>query len=508
MKKFLLAMTAALVAIGVAVPVALSATNITDGLAVAPLYHYGPNPAGMTVPALGPRTLPSGLVTVQYNDGQDRFSKGHSRFTASVLVTNAKPKTKYVLDIRYWAFGPQSELGTLTTNSFGTGAALFSVSDVTPTPGFYIDISVKGGGTGAGGYGDTFIAGPFTLGKTKPTGGSELPMTLTVNGKQSTEITTAETVLYAGANAAPNATVGLTVFNGSGCTGAVAYNAPSYTTTDASGKYSERSGLTPVAGLYSSRTNVGSKFSNCVNIAVSAPAVNEFALSLAITPKTVAAGTVDPVTFKGTLTNHGTGVSGATVTVSPYSTDSTCTTHAPWGPWTATSDTIGHYETDPIPTGAPAGDYYYKASSNGVVSGCEHFTIGVTEVPAVDKATGNVNWVYGRTGSTGNVTFNAQGTKTSATGELAFTDSTGDSLNGVVTCFERINDTTAVFSGTITSGNPAYLAAANPYFIAKVVDNGAADDRIAVYANHGDACAGDVFGTDLADVTSGNLVVH
>jgi hypothetical protein len=27
-----------------------------------------------------------------------------------------------------------------------------------------IDISVKGGGGGAGGYGDTFIAGPFTLG--------------------------------------------------------------------------------------------------------------------------------------------------------------------------------------------------------------------------------------------------------------------------------------------------------------------------------------------------------
>jgi hypothetical protein len=27
----------------------------------------------------------------------------------------------------------------------------------------YIDISVKGGGGGAGGYGDTFIAGPFTV---------------------------------------------------------------------------------------------------------------------------------------------------------------------------------------------------------------------------------------------------------------------------------------------------------------------------------------------------------
>jgi hypothetical protein len=37
------------------------------------------------------------------------------------------------------------------------------VSNVTPTPNFYIDISVKNGGGGAYGYGDTFIAGPFNL---------------------------------------------------------------------------------------------------------------------------------------------------------------------------------------------------------------------------------------------------------------------------------------------------------------------------------------------------------
>ncbi len=68
-----------------------------------------------------------------------------------------------------------------------------------------------------------------------------------------------------------------------------------------------------------------------------------------------------------------------------------------------------------------------------------------------------------------------------------------------------------MFSGTITGGNPFYLTSPNPYFIAKVVDNGtpgAGADKIAVYANHGDACSGDVFGTDLADVTSGDIVVH
>jgi hypothetical protein len=123
-------------------------------------------------------------------------------------------------------------------------------------------------------------------------------------------------------------------------------------------------------------------------------------------------------------------------------------------------------------------------------------------------ATGNVDWVYDPNGSTGNVTFTAHGTKASAKGELTYTDSKGDALNGVVTCFERIDAQTAVFSGTITGGNPFYLTSPNPYFIAKVVDNGAEGDQIAVYANHGDACSGDVFGTDLADVTSGDIVIH
>ena len=46
------------------------------------------------------------------------------------------------------------------------------------------------------------------------------------------------------------------------------YTDPSYTTTDASGNYSKKSGTPPGAGLYSARTNVGSNSSNCVNIAV------------------------------------------------------------------------------------------------------------------------------------------------------------------------------------------------------------------------------------------------
>lgn len=82
----------------------------------------------------------------------------------NLSVHDALPNKTYVLDIRCWTFGPQSELGTLTTNSQGTGTAQFKLNGVTPVNPFYIDISVKNGGGGAGGYGDTFIAGPFTLG--------------------------------------------------------------------------------------------------------------------------------------------------------------------------------------------------------------------------------------------------------------------------------------------------------------------------------------------------------
>ena len=127
------------------------------------------------------------------------------------------------------------------------------------------------------------------------------------------------------------------------------------------------------------------------------------------------------------------------------------------------------------------------------------------------KATGDVDWAYGA--YTGNVTFNAQGTTTDAKGQLEYTNNTGNFLNGVVTCFKQVDAKTAVFSGKITDGSPDYVAPANPYFIAKVVDNGtpgkAGPDKIAIYANAGGTnCAADPIDDDLADVTSGNLVVH
>jgi hypothetical protein len=86
------------------------------------------------------------------------------RLRVNLTVLDALPNTTYVLDVRCWTFGPQNELGTLTTNSQGTGTAQIKLNGATPLNPFYIDISVKGGAGGVGGYGDTFIAGPFNLG--------------------------------------------------------------------------------------------------------------------------------------------------------------------------------------------------------------------------------------------------------------------------------------------------------------------------------------------------------
>ena len=119
------------------------------------------------------------------------------------------------------------------------------------------------------------------------------------------------------------------------------------------------------------------------------------------------------------------------------------------------------------------------------------------------KATGNVDFVYPNV--TGNVTFEAQGTTTNAKGKLAYTNSTGGYLNGVVTCYIKV-DNTAMFSGPITSGSPGYTGT---YFVAKVVDDvwAAGRTRSRFMRTSRGACS-EAFGADHANVTSGNLAVH
>jgi hypothetical protein len=127
----------------------------------APLVSIGLNvsackAAGGTYPGVN-----KGVANVHYNAEQKRFK-------VNVSVHDASPNTTYVVDVRCWVFGPQNAIGALTTNKQGTGTAQIDLFlDKAPEGDFYIDIAVPPGAgvayTGAGGYGDTYIAGPFNL---------------------------------------------------------------------------------------------------------------------------------------------------------------------------------------------------------------------------------------------------------------------------------------------------------------------------------------------------------
>jgi hypothetical protein len=114
------------------------------------------NQGGSFAPGLGNK----GVAVVHYNPQKYRFS-------VNVSVHDAQPNTTYDVDIRCWVFGPQHAIGQLTTNKQGTGTFQIDLSldKVEAMGNFYIDIAVPAqpGGPGAGGYGDTYIAGPLNL---------------------------------------------------------------------------------------------------------------------------------------------------------------------------------------------------------------------------------------------------------------------------------------------------------------------------------------------------------
>jgi hypothetical protein len=139
----------------------MAQTTKTDN---APLVSIGPNVPYCTGPnTVGGPLIPSngnkGVVNVQYNAQQKRFQ-------VTVSVHDAQPNTTYDVDIRCWTFGPQQAIGQLKTNGQGTGTFQIDLwIDKVPAMGnFYIDIAVPPpGGPGAGGYGDTYIAGPLNV---------------------------------------------------------------------------------------------------------------------------------------------------------------------------------------------------------------------------------------------------------------------------------------------------------------------------------------------------------
>lgn len=151
MRRISILVIAAACCLAFAAGPAAGLTARTFSTNAAPLIHVGNNPATCTtVP--GPR---SGVVVVH-------LIRQRNVFDVVVVVLHAKPNTTYVVDIRC-----VGQIGTLTTNSRGFGHAHLRLpaGAATPPAGpFYIDLSVPPpGGAGGGGYGDTFIAGPFTI---------------------------------------------------------------------------------------------------------------------------------------------------------------------------------------------------------------------------------------------------------------------------------------------------------------------------------------------------------
>ena len=113
-----------------------------------PLLHVGTNPASCTGPFDGKF---NGNVRVHFYEDQKTLQ-------ISVEVHKAQKKTDYAIEIRCVGY-----LGTLTTDKHGDGVIAFSVPINDPPKRFYINVAVPTGGSGTGGYGDTFIAGPFDL---------------------------------------------------------------------------------------------------------------------------------------------------------------------------------------------------------------------------------------------------------------------------------------------------------------------------------------------------------
>jgi hypothetical protein len=139
---------------------------ITDHANLISIGGNNPSCLGPTTNTSIPNNGVKGVVNVQYNKQQNRFS-------VNVAVHDALPNTAYVVDIRCWLFGGQGAIGVLTTNGQGTGTFqkdLWIATDPNMAA-FYVDISVLNAATvvgytgpiGAGGYGDTFIAGPLNV---------------------------------------------------------------------------------------------------------------------------------------------------------------------------------------------------------------------------------------------------------------------------------------------------------------------------------------------------------
>jgi hypothetical protein len=121
-----------------AAAMAIPGAAMAGGNDQSPMYHVGPNPATCDAGAGGPV---SGNVTVHVT--------GSDMGIVNVVIRNGVPNAVYQVDYRC-----VTPIGSLTTNSQGTGAAHVATFPLTSGL-FYID--VYNGATN-----DTFVSGPLS----------------------------------------------------------------------------------------------------------------------------------------------------------------------------------------------------------------------------------------------------------------------------------------------------------------------------------------------------------
>ena len=206
-------------------------------------------------------------------------------------------------------------------------------------------------------------------------------LTLLANASTSATLNVYDHVIYTGTfiyGSSPIAGVpiALTVWTGLGCSGSPLYTNISAGTTDATGSYSFDGGPSPF-GLYSVMANATAPVgqSNCVNITVN----NDFAMTLLAngsTSATVANG--GAITYTGTLTNNGVGVSGQSISMSIYyGAGCTSPMYNTTIPDVAITDGSGNYTWGPnssTQAGIP-GTWYLQASWGSTQSNCITVTV-------------------------------------------------------------------------------------------------------------------------------------
>jgi len=149
--KFIAGLTAGLLCGMSGLADAALVTNTTEILYDAQLLSVGQNPASCVGPFSGTNSGPVRIQTIT-GVGPNGFLQ------VRVALEDATPNTIYVVDIRC-----QKQIGTIRTNRRGNGSTNIGIFGVPTGTSYFIDAAIPpgNGGTGAGGYGQTFIAGPF-----------------------------------------------------------------------------------------------------------------------------------------------------------------------------------------------------------------------------------------------------------------------------------------------------------------------------------------------------------